>query len=60
MEAPVDLNYKFESTVDPKAAWLILWDTAAIYYRLRILRYYVKQRALVERERSLGAPPSES
>jgi hypothetical protein len=59
MEAPVDLNYKFESTVDPKAAWRIMWDTAAIFYRLRILRYYAKQRALLERERSLGAAPLE-
>jgi glycosyltransferase involved in cell wall biosynthesis len=59
MEAPVDLNYKFESTVDPKAARRILWDTAAIFYRLRILRYYAKQRAVVERERSLGAAPGE-
>jgi glycosyltransferase involved in cell wall biosynthesis len=40
MEAPVDLNYVFESTVNPKAAWRVLWDTAAIFYRLRILRYY--------------------
>ena len=59
MEAPVDLNYKFESTVDPKAAWRILWDTAAIFYRLRIRRYYARQRALIERERSLTGPPAE-
>lgn len=57
MEAPVDLNYKFESTVDPKAAWRILWDTAAIFYRLRIRRYYAKQRALAEPQRSLAAKP---
>jgi glycosyltransferase involved in cell wall biosynthesis len=40
MEAPVDLNYRFESTVDPKAAWRVLWDTAAIFYRCRIRKYY--------------------
>jgi glycosyltransferase involved in cell wall biosynthesis len=40
MEAPVDLDYHFESTVNPGAVWRILWDTAAIFYRLRILRYY--------------------
>src|SRR5437773_1878414 len=44
MEAPVDLQYKFESTIDPSAAWRILWDTAAIFYRLRFLRYYQRQR----------------
>src|SRR5204863_4483305 len=40
MEAPVDLDYRFESTADLKATWNVLWDTAAIFYRLRILRYY--------------------
>jgi glycosyltransferase involved in cell wall biosynthesis len=40
MEAPVDLDYRFESTVNPGAVWRILWDTAAIFYRLHILRYY--------------------
>ena len=44
MEAPVDLDYKFESTADLKATWSVLWDTAAIFYRLRILRFYNKQR----------------
>lgn len=52
MEAPVDLNYKFESTANLKATWNVLWDTAAIFYRLRILRYYARQRALIEREAS--------
>lgn len=51
MEAPVDLQFKFESTVDPKAAWRVLWDTAAIFYRLRILRYYAKQNALLQRDK---------
>jgi glycosyltransferase involved in cell wall biosynthesis len=60
MEAPVDLNYRFESTVDPAAAWRVLWDTCAIFYRLRILRYYTKQRAIDERERNLLAPPGEA
>jgi glycosyltransferase involved in cell wall biosynthesis len=44
IEAPVNLTYKFDSTVDFEAALHILWDTAAIFYRLRILRYYEKQR----------------
>src|ERR1700737_737330 len=45
MEAPVVLDYKFESTVNPKAVWRILWDTAAIFCRLRILRCPSKRRA---------------
>jgi glycosyltransferase involved in cell wall biosynthesis len=42
LEAPIELNYKFESTVDPAAAWRVLWDTAAIFYRLHIKRYYTR------------------
>jgi glycosyltransferase involved in cell wall biosynthesis len=43
-EAPIRLDYQFESTVDLGAAWRVLWDTAAIFYRLRILRYYDRGR----------------
>src|SRR5438132_6130092 len=43
MEAPVDLNYKFESTADLRATWHVLWDTAAIFYRLRLKRYYSRR-----------------
>jgi len=46
-EAPVELNMKFKggfSTIASKGfikiAWLMLWDTAAVFYRLRILHYY--------------------
>ena len=43
-EAPIQLDYQFESTVNLGSAWRVLWDTAAIFYRLRILRYYQRQR----------------
>jgi glycosyltransferase involved in cell wall biosynthesis len=43
-EAPIRLDYQFESTVNLRAAWDVLWDTAAIFYRLRILRYYARRR----------------
>jgi len=43
-EAPIRLNYQFESTVNFGSAWNVLWDTAAIFYRLRILRYYDRRR----------------
>lgn len=39
-EAPVELNYQFSSTVDPRAVLRILTDTAAIFYRRYILRTY--------------------
>jgi glycosyltransferase involved in cell wall biosynthesis len=45
MEAPVDLNYKFESTANLMATWHVLWDTAAIFYRLHFLRFYDRQGA---------------
>jgi glycosyltransferase involved in cell wall biosynthesis len=43
-EAPIRLEYQFESTVNLGSAWRVLWDTAAIFYRLRILRYYQRRR----------------
>ena len=44
MEAPIRLDYQFESSVNLRSAWRVLWDTAAIFYRLRILRYYERRR----------------
>jgi len=43
-EAPIMLDYHFESTVNLRSAWRVLWDTAAIFYRLRILRYYERRK----------------
>ena len=42
-EAPIELNYRFDTTVSLGSAWRVLWDTAAIFYRLRILRYYERR-----------------
>lgn len=46
-EAPVELKMKFSgglSTIASKGfintAWAMLWDTLAVFYRLRILHYY--------------------
>jgi glycosyltransferase involved in cell wall biosynthesis len=51
-EAPIRLDYHFETTVNLRSAWRVLWDTAAIFYRLRILRYYDRRRReLMEAER---------
>src|SRR6266571_895392 len=44
-EAPISLDYQFESTVNLASASRVLWDTAAIFYRLRILRYYARRRS---------------
>jgi glycosyltransferase involved in cell wall biosynthesis len=54
-EAPIRLDYKFESSVNLGSAWRILWDTAAIFYRLRILRYYQRRRLQLLKEDSAVA-----
>jgi len=44
-EAPIKMDYQFVSLTKAstlKSIWRILWDTAAVFYRLRILRYYDK------------------
>jgi glycosyltransferase involved in cell wall biosynthesis len=50
VEAPIRLDYQFQTTVRPWAVYKILWDTAAIFYRLRILRYYDRRRAELSRQ----------
>ncbi len=40
LEAPVAIRYKFGSTINLKAVFWILLDTAAIFYRDKIIRYY--------------------
>jgi len=47
-EAPISLDYHFESTVNMASAWRVLWDTAAIFYRLRILHYYKRRMLEIE------------
>jgi len=53
-ELPVRLDYRFTgSGVGSTAVLLALWDTAAIFYRLRILRTYARKRRFVHGARSL-------
>ncbi len=46
-EAPVKINFKSPSSISSKNFWhiilLMLWDTAAVFYRLKILHYYDKK-----------------
>jgi glycosyltransferase involved in cell wall biosynthesis len=47
-EMPVRLEYRFSgSAVGSRAVARALWDTAAIFYRLRILRTYQRKRELL-------------
>jgi len=43
-EGPVELDFRYSSSITSKNFWSIifkmLWDTAAVFYRLRILKYY--------------------
>jgi glycosyltransferase involved in cell wall biosynthesis len=56
-ELPVRLEYRFAgSGVRSTAVLLALWDTAAIFYRLRILKTYERKRRLM---RGGGAPSPE-
>jgi len=41
-EAPVEIEFKFGSTINMKAVINMLWETAAIFYRLKVLKHYDK------------------
>lgn len=45
IEAPVTIDYQFASTTNLRAVFRVLWDTAAIFYRLRIRRWYDRHDA---------------
>lgn len=56
-EAPIRLDYQFDSTVNLNSALHVLWDTAAIFYRLRILRYYTRERLKLDGgDAEVGSP----
>ena len=45
-EAPIKLDFKFDNLTNAatlNTIWKMLWDTAAVFYRLNILKYYDKQ-----------------
>lgn len=49
-EQPIRLEYRFTgSGVRSRAVARALWDTAAVFHRLRILRTYQRKRALITR-----------
>ncbi len=40
-EAPIELRHIFtNSNINKKVVWNMLWDTAAVFYRMHILHYY--------------------
>jgi glycosyltransferase involved in cell wall biosynthesis len=40
VEAPIEIQEQFSTTTNLRAAFRVLVDTAAIFYRLRVIRYY--------------------
>lgn len=48
-EAPIEINFT-ENSINKKDMWNViyhmLWDTGAVFYRLKVLRYYNKQRVV--------------
>ena len=39
-EAPIELEHQFNSSVNSKVVFNMLWDTCAVFYRMYILKYY--------------------
>ncbi len=47
MESPIELNMGFSSHVNTKAIWNMLVDTCAVFYRMKILKYYDENKSPV-------------
>ena len=58
VEAPIQLSYRFSSTISPGAVYRILWDTAAIFYRLHVTHYYARRRREELQQKAAAAAPS--
>jgi glycosyltransferase involved in cell wall biosynthesis len=57
-ELPVRLDYRFSgSALGSAAVARALWDTLAIFYRLRVLRTYQRKRTLLPRAQALEELP---
>ncbi len=55
VEAPIKLDYRFETTTNPSAAYRALWDTAAIFYRMHFIRHYDRRLEALRAEHA-GVP----
>lgn len=54
IELPVQIAERFTTTISLRAVWRIIIDTAAIFYRLRIVRFYGPRRASAFRHSQVG------
>lgn len=50
VEGPIKLHFNDKSSITSKNFWrvvsLMIWDTFAVFYRLKILRYYRKSKSI--------------
>lgn len=53
IESPVELNMGFSSHVNKKAIWSMLVDTCAVFYRMKILKYYDRDKQLLKHNTEL-------
>lgn len=53
-EAPIELNYNFKGSILSQnilsALFYTLWDTCAVYYRLKIIHYYDRKKKIRDEE----------
>jgi glycosyltransferase involved in cell wall biosynthesis len=57
-ELPIRLEYRFSgSSLGSSTVLRALWDTFAVFYRLRVLKTYQRKRGLVGAVRAAGEPP---
>lgn len=59
-EAPVEINFIGASTITTTSFWkiisLMLWDTLAVFYRVKLLHYYTKQNSARKSKKLLLRP----
>lgn len=48
IEAPVEINMDFDSKVNKRAIWNMLWDTCAVFYRMKIIHYYDEKLRMIK------------
>lgn len=50
-EAPIEINMSFDSHVNKKEVLNMFWDTCAVFYRMKLLKYYDKRRISLIRQK---------
>jgi glycosyltransferase involved in cell wall biosynthesis/O-antigen/teichoic acid export membrane protein len=60
VELPVQIAERFTTTVSPQAVWRTLLDTFAIFYRLRVTRFYGPQLTPASGHGQVSRPTSGS